>query len=72
MYTVRPDNIAFVRTKCDLRSKKDKKTIEQELQTDKNLLESWGIKLKYPIFATSAEIEYRDNQKLKKLMLNEK
>lgn len=31
MYKLRPNNIAFVRTKCDLRSKKDKKTIEQEL-----------------------------------------
>lgn len=43
MFKLKPKNTILVRTKCDLRSEKDKKTIEQELETDNEVLKSWGI-----------------------------
>lgn len=50
---IKPTNTFLVRTKCDQHEKTHEKTVEQEVQTDKLLLEEWGIKM--PVLATSTK-----------------
>ena len=72
MFKLKPKNTILVRTKCDLRSENDKKTIEQELETDNEVLKSWGIMFQFPIFATSAVKDMRGNDELKKILEQKK
>ena len=68
MFEIKPDSTILVRTKCDLRSNKDKKTIEEELAADQEALKSWNIQFKFPIFATSAVNDMKGNEELKKIL----
>lgn len=66
---IKPKHTYLIRTQCDKASKKDKKTVEEEIETDKKVLEKWGIK-GVPVYATSAKSEdLYENKKVKELLL---
>lgn len=72
MWKLQPENTVLVRTQCDKFTSSDFKSIEQELETDRKILEGWKIRFPYPIFATSAKmgLDFMDNGKLRELMMN--
>jgi DUF2075 family protein len=52
---IKPKNTILIRTKCDLYTKKDKRTIEEEIKNDYKVIDMWGIK-GIQIYTTSAEV----------------
>ena len=62
----------MIRTQCDKFREKDAKSLQEELDSDKKILEGCKIKFSYPIFATSAEkgLDFMDNGKLRELLIN--
>jgi hypothetical protein len=50
---IKPNDTYAVRTHCDKWENNHKKTIEQEVETDKKLLEKWGLKTQ--VLATSSK-----------------
>lgn len=66
---IKPKHTYLVRTHCDKASKKDKKTLAEEIETDKEVLAHWGIK-EVPIFMTSAKgKDLFQNGQVKELLL---
>lgn len=53
---IKPNHTYLIRTQCDQVSKKDNKTLEEEVKTDYEILNSWGIK-GIKIFKTTAKVK---------------
>ena len=67
---IKPKNTILLRTKCDLASDKDHKSIQLEIEEDRRVLSKWGIDPKTPIYATSSKsMELFNNQLVKDLLL---
>ena len=63
LLAVKPENTILLRTKCDLVSKEDHKSIELEIEEDRRILKKWGIEKMPPIYATSCKsLELFDNR----------
>ena len=63
MAKIKPNGTFMVRTKCDSWEQGHKKTIEQEVETDKKYLQQ-KLKVKLPVLATSSKMtgNFKDNQ----------
>ena len=61
---IKPYNTYLIRTQCDNWEQGMKKTIQQELDTDRQLVQSWGLKL--PVYGTSAHKDegFIDNKRV--------
>ena len=68
IFKIKPTETYLVRTKCDTYESGHSKTIQQEIETDRDLIAKWGVKL--PILATSSkkDLSFQDNGKIKRLL----
>ena len=68
IFKIKPAETYLVRTKCDTWESGHSKTIQQEIETDRDVIAKWGVKL--PILAASVkkDLSFQDNNKLKRLL----
>lgn len=69
MKVMKPDDTFLVRTQCDTFTKKDHRTMEQELEEDRKYVK-FTIQHNFPIFATSSkeDLDFADNQQVSELL----
>ncbi len=63
-------NVYFIRTKCDNFDARQARTLQQELEVDRETLKSWRIEYERKIYVTAMHLDsFGDNHQVTKMLL---